>query len=302
MLNHDSRALFDAMSGISDEYLLSAADLLGETKESTEMHQEKLNTRNSTRKLRRTLLIAAVIVCLFTATAFAAGLFSVSTRVPDPEESFQIHWSENESGVIEWSDAKLVLTFPEVTESREIQFRPTWLPFELPSELPFSQPWEHLDKDTWFDRFASESLARWSPAGYHPWEGDIMQPLLIEVYSMSMFSNGGAILMLYQTPENLTEEHWDILGGVDVLKFHGRQHFDARSDPELGINEPAYDLEYDYVLLSNEEEGWLIRVCGQTGMETMEKVARGLEIRETGKTLKPSDFENRFVFIDGGVG
>ena len=64
----------------------------------------------------------------------------------------------------------------------------------------------------------------------------------------------------------------------------------------------AYDIEYDYVLLSNAEAGWVIEVCGQLGMDTVRKVAENLEVRETGNTLTPDDFENRFVFIDGGVG
>ena len=48
-----------------------------------------------------------------------------------------------------------------------------------------------------------------------------------------------------------------------------------------------------------------VRVNGVRAREpemTVETETDRLEIRETGKTLKPSDFENRFVFIDGGVG
>ena len=46
---------------------------------------------------------------------------------------------------------------------------------------------------------------------------------------MPQFNDGGAMLMLYQTPENVTEEHWDE-PGVDVLSFHGNAKGDtARS-------------------------------------------------------------------------
>ena len=64
----------------------------------------------------------------------------------------------------------------------------------------------------------------------------------------------------------------------------------------------AYDLEYEYVLLSNEEQGWVIEICGQLDRDTLIKVARNLETRETGKTLTQADFQNKFLFIDGGVG
>ena len=299
MLNRDH--LFDAMAGVPDEYLSSAANLLSYTKEDNLVNFEQ-NRRARMRKARRILLIAAVIVCLFTATAFAAGLFSISTRVPDAKETFQIHWDDSEQGYLEWSDAKLVLTFPELAESREIEVRPGWLPFDLPAELPGSSPWSGLSGETWFRRFTAESLCWGENVGRYPEEyKDIGQPLLIEVYSMAQFNDGGAMLMLYQTPGQITEEHWPDLG-VDVLRFHGKQHFEDRDIPELDMHIDAYDLEYEYVLLSNEEQGWVIEICGQLDRETLIKVARNLEIRETGKTLTQADFQNKFLFIDGGVG
>ena len=295
--------LFDAMGGIRDEYLNSAADLLGYTTEETEMHLNTTTKKTGLRKTGRILLIAAVIACLFTVTAFATGLFTFSTRVPDPEETFQIHWeNDSGSGFIEWSDAKLVLTFPEVTESREIEVRPKWLPFELPSQLAGSHPWDNLTADTWFGRFASESLCFPKDSPDLPEEfRDIQQPILIELYSMAMFRDNGAMLLLYGTPGELTEEHWDDLD-VDVLSFHGHQHFEERYIDWMDETIPAYDIDYDYVLLSNAEAGWVIEVCGQLGMDTVRKVAENLEVRETGNILRAEDFENRFVFIDGGVG
>ena len=294
MLNRDS--LFDAMSNIPDEYLVSAADLLDYTKEDNLLNINQ-NTKNTARRTGRILLIAAVIACLFTVSAFAAGLFSVSTRVPDAKETFRIHWDDSEQGYLEWADAKLVLTFPETAESREIEFRPGWLPFDIPSELGGSVPWNSLTEDTWFKRFTSETLCTPDTAEF---EG-IQQPVLIEVYSMAQFRDGGAMLMLYQTPGEITEEHRDDLN-VDVLSFHSTQHFDERDIPEFDLHIDAYDLEYDYILLSNTEQGWIIRVCGQLGMETIRKVAENLEIRETGNTLTAEDFQDRFLFIDGGVG
>ena len=299
--------LFEAMGGIREEYLDAAADLLGYTTEETDMHPEQNTKKPGLRKTGRILLIAAVIACLLTATAFATGLFSISTRVPDPEETFQIHWDNGVDGPmhLEWSDAKLVLTFPEVAESREIEVRPGWLPFELPSTLAGSHPWDNLSSETWFERFASESLCFPKDSPDIPEEfRDIQQPILIELYSMAMFRDGGAMLMLYQTPGELTEEHWDNLD-VDVLSFHGSQHFEERTiewEDREDLTIPAYDIDYDYVLLSNAEAGWVIEVCGQLGMDTVRKVAENLEVRETGNILTADDFQNRFVFIDGGVG
>ena len=125
----------------------------------------------------------------------------------------------------------------------------------------------------------------------------MMQPLLIETYYMSMFNDGGALLLLYYTPEDIVEEHWDEQG-VDVMRFHATQHFDAR--PEFDM--PERTLEQDIILLSNSEAGWVVRLCGEIGMDELLKVARNLEIRETGKTLAPEDFQDHYTFMDGGVG
>ena len=299
MLNRDQ--LFDAMSGISDEHLSSAADLLGLTKEDNLMQFEQNTKKAKAGRTGRILLIAAVLACLFTVTAFATGLFSISTRVPDARETFQIHWDNSETGYLEWHDAKLVLTFPETAESREIEFRPGWLPFELPDTLAGSQPWNGLSCETWFRRFSAEELCWKENVANYPEEyQNIGQPLMIETYAMSQFNDGGAMLMLYGTPGDITEEHWTEQG-IDVLSFHGKQHFEARDIPDFGHMD-AYDIDYDYVLLSNAEKGWVVEVCGQLDRDTVMKVAENLEIRETGKTLTQADFQNRFLFIDGGVG
>ncbi len=288
--------LFDAMGGIRDEYIDSAADLLGYAKEENIVQSEtRTDGRYPGRKLGRILLIAAVIVCLLTVTAYATGIFSFSTRVPDAEETFRIRWDDSEQGYLEWKDAKLVLTFPAAAESREVEFRPGWLPFELPDTLAGSAPWSDLGSETWFGRFSAESLC-WAEDRPAQFEG-IDQPLLIERYSMSQFNDGGAMLLLYQTPGEITEEHWDDLD-ADVLSFHTTQHLDAV--PEFNV--PERTLEYNYVLLSNAEKGWVVTVCGQIGMEDVRKVAENLEIRETGNVRTQADFENRYLFIDGGVG
>ena len=61
-------------------------------------------------------------------------------------------------------------------------------------------------------------------------------------------------------------------------------------------------MEQDIILMSNPEAGWVVRVCGEAGMDTLLKVAKNLEIRETGRTLSYDDFENHFASMDGGVG
>ena len=280
--------LFDAFGAIRDEYIDAAAALLLDPKEDETM----TNPKGKVRSIGRTVLIAAAIAALL-ATVVLAAYFTISHRVPEASETFPFQWEESETGYLEWHDAKLVVTFPEKAESKAIEFKPGWLPYEMPSELPLSQPWSGLTKDTWFTRLTSESLS-WNDGAVFR---EISQPLEFEVYPMSRFNDGGAMLMLYQTPGEITEEHWDDLN-ADALIFTATQHFDAR--PEY--NMPERTITYHYVLLANAEDGWIVRVCGQLDRDTIVKAAKSLEIRTTGETLTYDDFDNHFLFFDGGVG
>ena len=276
MLN--SLTLLRAMNGIYEEDVVMAGN---------SYFDEKQVKHLRTKRIISFALAAALILSL--GIAAYAAFSSMTHRVPKKSETFRISWEEGPTGYVEWSDAKLAVTFPEKAESKEIEFRPSWLPDEMAS----------LKDGSWRGRLTAEKLAfSGSPQTKMPAYQDMMQPLLIETYYMSQFSDGGALLLLYYTPEKIIEEHWDEQG-VDVMRFHCTEHFDARS--EIGMDE--YTLEQDIILMSNADAGWAVRVCGEIGMDKLVKIAKSLEIRETGKVLTCDDFEgNHFAFMDGGVG
>ena len=276
MLN--SLTLLRAMNGIHEEDVVMAGN---------SYFDEKQVKHLRTKRIISFALAAALILSL--GIAAYAAFSSMTHRVPKKSETFRISWEEGPTGYVEWSDAKLAVTFPEKAESKEIEFRPSWLPDEMAS----------LKDGSWRGRLTAEKLAfSGSPQTKMPAYQDMMQPLLIETYYMSQFSDGGALLLLYYTPEKIIEEHWDEQG-VDVMRFHCTEHFDAR--PEIGMDE--YTLEQDIILMSNADAGWAVRVCGEIGMDKLVKIAKSLEIRETGKVLTCDDFEgNHFAFMDGGVG
>ena len=275
MLN--SLTLLRAMNGIHEEDVVMAGN---------SYFDEKQVKHFKTKRIISFALAAALILSL--GIAAYAAFSSMTHRVPKKSETFRISWEEGPTGYVEWSDAKLAVTFPETAESKEIEFRPSWLPDEMAS----------LKDGSWRSRLTAEKLAfSGPPQSKIPAYQDMMQPLLIETYYMSQFSDGGALLLLYYTPEEIIEEHWDELG-VDVMRFHCTEHFDAR--PEIGMDE--YTLEQDIILLSDADAGWVVRVCGEIGMDELVNIAKNLEIRETGKVLTCNDFENHYAFMDGGVG
>ena len=276
MLN--SLTLLRAMNGIHEEDVVMAGN---------SYFDEKQVKHFKTKRIISFALAAALILSL--GIAAYAAFSSMTHRVPKKSETFRISWEEGPTGYVEWSDAKLAVTFPETAESKEIEFQPSYLPDEMSS----------LQNGSWRSRLTAEGLAfSGSTQSKIPAYQDMMQPLLIETYYMSQFSDGGALLLLYYTPEEIIEEHWDELG-VDVMRFHCTEHFDAR--PEIGMDE--YTLEQDIILLSDADAGWVVRVCGEIGMDELVNIAKNLEIRETGKVLTCDDFEgNHFAFMDGGVG
>ena len=268
--------LFQALSGLDDRYVAEAiryapGDASGASERIVKMKAKRIIT----------IALAAVLILALGITGYATGFFSMLTRQPDPEETFRINWSEDPSGYIEWSDAKLAVTFPETAESKEIEFRPGWLPEEMAS----------MDMEKWRGYFTAEMLA--GEGAYQ----DRFQPLQIRVHAMSQFNNGGSLLLLYYEPDEICEEHWDEQG-VDVMYFHGVNHLDAV--PEYNI--PARDLEQNFVVMSDPEAGWVVTFAGQIDLDEMLEVARKLEIRETGKTLTYDDFRDHYTFFDGGVG
>ncbi len=274
MLN--SLTLLRAMNGIHEEDVVMAQN---------SYFDEKQVKRLKTKRIGTIALAAAMILSL--SIAAYAAYFSMTRRVPEETETFRINWEPNPSGYLDWSNAKLAVTFPETAESKEIEFRPGWLPEEMAS----------LRSKSWRGRLTAEGLAFGDPAHSVPAYQNMMQPLLIETYYMSQFNNGGALLLLYYTPDEIIEEHWDEQN-VDVMRFHCTQHFDAQ--PERNMDE--YTLEQDIILMSNSDSGWVVRICGETGMDTLLRVAKNLEIRETGKMYTYEDFNNHYAFMDGGVG
>ena len=70
----NSYTLLHAMSGIREDYVLEAMDFLGYS-------AEEARPRRVNRKLWMTLLVAAIIVSLFTVTAYAMGWFGLRERM-----------------------------------------------------------------------------------------------------------------------------------------------------------------------------------------------------------------------------
>lgn len=273
--------LFSALGDIDPRYVAEAVHY---APEEAAAPSERSKHMKSKRILSLALAAALILALGFTAYGLYLGF---EYRRPAAEETFSIHWDDSPDGTITWSDAKLAVTLPELEESREIEFRTGWLPGDMLS----------LQSEDWKQYFTAERLSDNGNSAGVPAYRCTMQPLQIQTYCSTQFNQGGALLLLYQTPGDIREEHWDEKN-LDVLLFHSSQHCDAV--PEYNV--PARDYEFDNILLLNQEEGWVVKLVGQIGEEQLRKVAENLEFRPTGNTLRYEDFDSHFVFFDAGVG
>ena len=110
----DSNFLIEAMNGVHDKQIILAGEMLG--------YIEKKEASHYNRKLWTTLLVAAIIISLFTATAYAMGWFQMSHHVS--QETYVATFGEME---LEWT-GDYAFEFEGPEECPEVRFRVTWSP------------------------------------------------------------------------------------------------------------------------------------------------------------------------------
>lgn len=175
-----------------------------------------------------------------------------------------------------------------LNKCRAVRFKPGWLPFEPNPE--FNQ----MDADGYYRRLVSEGAPEVDSASFN------YQPYMVEVYYAPQFSTAdGAMILMDQKPEEITEEKW---GEDTVLKFMAFKHFAELISPIDGRTIPERTNYYYFVIRFSENNGYIVVTSGTSDMETVEHVARELKIQETDEIVKTEDFENHAVFIDVGQG
>jgi hypothetical protein len=117
--------LLHAMSGIREDYILEAMDFLGYAGEARQPRRVK-------RKLWTTLLIAAVLVSLFTVTAYAMGWFGLRERMIEsvPEAESAVTESGNEeNAATPTTEPKRWVSLNGYADSPEYLANAEWLRF-----------------------------------------------------------------------------------------------------------------------------------------------------------------------------
>lgn len=121
----NSYKLLHAMSGIREDYVLEAMDFLGYATEKARPHRVN-------RKLWTTLLVAAIIVSLFTVTAYAMGWFGLRERMiefaPETQEAVSESASP-ENSTAPTAEPKRWVSLNGYADSPEYLANAEWLRF-----------------------------------------------------------------------------------------------------------------------------------------------------------------------------
>lgn len=216
------------------------------------------------RNIIRTVLIAAVIAALMTVTAFAAGLFTMDRHDVEDSEVVSGYWRfyDEEGNLTEqqkWTypDASIVFTFygPEDGDYNRPEFSFGWLPEEG----------EHYEEQKSQSEGWMYSYGQMCQCDVIPCQAGVMS---VPVSGYRGVLNGKAMV--------LKEESWDCWAVTEVQVDY------SSSTTVYRWPEPV-----NYIYMFDEERGYLAYVRGCDDMETLEKIARNMEIRES-DTPNPS--------------
>jgi hypothetical protein len=214
---------------------------------------EQPKPRRAAKKPLRTLLLVAVLATLMGSAAYAVSGWFMNLRKTETGEAG--YWRElDEQGKIlnehrvSFPDAGMVLTFDGPEERKN---QPEFRCFYLPSEANFG----YTDEEGW-----SEYL---SDQGEGPDIPYIVGAGNVRAGNHKRIINGEVTL--------IKEEDW---GDWHVTEL--------TSDYTNCTMHWTYERA-NYVLLFNSEEGWLVTISGTDDLDTLEHIARELEIRDSGE-------------------
>ena len=209
-----------------------------------QIQEEKQGAGNHTRRVIRLVALVAVLATLFTVTAYAAGLFNQKLTKANGSVSGTWTW-HNEDGSVEVQH----MNYPEA--GYILTAEDTGL---IPNKIELKANW--LPSRT-------EQMGQWLPMIRD--EGGFEGPIPYQI--CTHYAIPGFTLVLNGDCRIVKEESWD---NYQVTELSA-----------------AWNLEYgmgvqNFVLLRDEEHGYIISVGGDQSFETLEHMAKELEVRDTG--------------------
>ena len=221
----------------------------------------------------RTLLLAAVIAAFFGSAACAIVRYNMNLQdVQDQDEVVSGHITEiNKNGevvndrTLHFPDASLLLTFTGPDESyNRPEFKANWLP---------SAATHRVYRGEWTHYLCNDG------------KGNIM-PYLITAKNVDTGNDTG---VLNGKTEIVKQENWDGWEITEIVSDYTESSF---ANWEI----------VNYIFMFDPARGYLVQVSGTDSMETLEKIAENLEIRESDKPPYENHYSETIGFLDLGRG
>ena len=163
-------------------------------------------------------------------------------------------------------DAGLLLTFTGPDESyNRPEFKANWLP---------SAATHRVYRGEWTDYLCNDG------------KGNIM-PYLITATNVNTGNSKG---VLNGKTEIVKQENWD---GWEITEIVS-DYTESKNFCSWGT--------VNYIFMFDPERGYLVKVCGTDSMETLEKIAENLEIRESDTPPYEYPFSEEIGYLDLGRG
>lgn len=235
---------------------------------------KKIGVQPARRHVRvRTLLLAAAIAAFFGSAACAIARYSMNLQdVRDQDEVVSGHITEiNKNGevvndeTLYFPDAGLLLTFTGPDESyNSPEFKANYLP---------SEPTNGIGRGEWTTYLCNDG------------KGNIM-PYLITAKNVDTGNDKG---VLNGKTEIVKQENWDGWEITEIVSDYTESSF---ANWEI----------VNYIFMFDPARGYLVQVSGTDSMETLEKIAENLEIRESDTPPFESPFSEEIGILDLGRG
>lgn len=268
-----SESLLQAFSDLEDRYILSAAAFLRRKEEPVKTKRFK--------PILRAALIAAILSVLMLGTAYALGLFSMNVRSPEEGEELVGHYTHYDQALqqdvteeYDLTKFPLILQFTGEGEIHKVQFRPGWLPA---ARAGYSYERYHDEKDEdwfwydtcFFDRSQGGKGVLYQIQCNYAWPG------------FTCYMSG-------ESARVVKEEDW---GELHIIEIEQQTNF----KDENGASVPQR-----FVLVFQPAEGWFISIGGGADFETLEHIARELEVRSLDEIAEPGSGD--YYFLGVGIG
>lgn len=274
--------LMDALNQV-DEAQLEAAERFFES-------GKEPNMKRNTIRTVRIVLIAAAVMVMLGATAYAAGLFGLKGREVAPEETFPVHFGTPEDPIDGGWTGTYALEFESPETCQPVRYRFGWLPEGVKIDK------NSLDEDGWIRRYDWEAGTASIPWVAHTEthkEGTELY-FTSDMYYAPQFVNGGALILLNTVPDGVEEETW---GELSVLRFTAENWWSS-----VRGETTAFDIPRSFVVIFHPEQGWIFTIRGPFPLEELVKIVENLEVEQTEGLVEQSQFKNPYDFFDAAVG